>query len=62
MMKILKSGKLVKNLNNDSMGIIVKKSTIHDSYWKVFSNGSILDWHVFNIGFEDERSRHKISL
>ena len=61
-MKRLEAGGLVKNLNNNSIGVLVERSSIHDCYWKVFSQGSVLDWHIFNIGCDNERSRHKNSL
>ena len=47
--KVLVTGQIVTSKKTRSLGMLLKRSDIHESFWKVFSQGKITDWHISNI-------------
>ena len=46
---MLLTGQIVTSKKTHAIGVVLKQSNIHESYWKVFSQGKIADWHISNI-------------
>ena len=46
---MLEAGKIVTSKKTSEIGLVVKRSSIHKNFWKVFSKGKITDWHISNI-------------
>jgi len=42
-------GKLVNHAKNKTLGIVLKKSKIHNDYYLVMTLGNFSEWHISNI-------------
>ena len=52
-------GKLVKNIRQDAVGVLICKDGHHNQYWKVLYDGDVVSWFENNIieVEEDESTR-----
>ena len=42
-------GKLVRHLNRENVGIVVKNNNLHPSYLTVLTKGKLEEWHILSV-------------
>ena len=57
----MESGQIVISKNSLMTGILLEKSDMHPSFWKVLCEGKILEWHISNIDHKEQRD-HKTNF